>query len=399
MKNNSIKKFVHSAKICTIRFSIFNFLLLFATCVKVKHIDIEGADFPPKLSVTAFLDSENGVFDLTIMEGHSLAFYGQGFSLSREIICNGEIRLYENGALVYSVSEPFDLSVEEYHTKQNGYHHIINGIDTHPGSEYRIEVDVEGYPMAVSTSVMPSALVVSASLDTSIQLNMKDITEINSVNYGLRDFGNSNSWTSGKFWAFSAHVSDPNPNVPNFYVFDLFYRYENTHHESGYYNWGIGVPDLMILKDVDMDPTFAMSGTSSHSDLYLFSMLLLGDITFSLENVARTFYASVAQIKNNQSVDDSFLDDHPDYEKITTHHTLFLRIKHITPATYRYYRSLRQQESQILIIGEPVNIVSNIENGFGSFAVYNTTSIPLLEWETFEYRQKAKSAVSYFSYK
>ena len=30
----------------------------------------------------------------------------------------------------------------------------------------------------------------------------------------------------------------------------------------------------------------------------------------------------------------------------------------------------------------------NIEGGFGSFAVYNTTDITLLEWETYEYREK-----------
>ena len=381
MKNNSlINKCLSSAKI----FMIFNCLYLFNTCVDINYLDIDTVEFPPKLSVSALLDGENGVFDITIMEGHSLAFYGKGFSLTREIICNGEIRLYEDGVLIHSKSGPFDMSIDEYKTQQNGYRHIVSGIDTRPECKYRLEVDVEGYPMAVSTSIMPPALVVSASMDTSIALLALNINRISSVGYELQDFGNSNKLPNGRFWPISVQIADPDPNTSNYYVLDVLYRYENNHQESGQYNWGIGVPDLQILKDVDMDPASVMMNTRSEIDFYLFSMLLLGDITFSLENNSRTFYARTVHISNNQ-IDD---DDHPDMKKVTTHHTLYLRAKHITPAIYRYYRSLRQQESQIALIGEPVNIVGNIEGGYGIFSVYNTTSIRLLEWETYEYRKK-----------
>ena len=384
MKYNSLinRKF-RAVKIFIIRFSIFNCCLLFASCYKDYYYDIDNAVFPPKLSITAFLDAEEGVFDISIMESRSLGFYGNGFSLTREIICNGEIRLYGDGELIHSISGPFDMSIDEYKTQENGYRHIVSGIDTRPGCEYRLEVDVEGYPMAVSTSIMPLALDVSASIDTTIRVDITNIHEISSVGFNLQNFGNNNRNQLSTFWPVSAHVSDPDPNTPNFYVLEIFHRYENNRHESENYNWGISVPDLMILRDVDMDPTLGQMNTI-RADLYLFSMLLLGDVTFSLDKISRIFYARALQIPNHQNDN----DDHPDMEKVTTQHTLYLRAKHITPASYRYYRSIRQQESVIQLFSQPVNIVGNIEGGYGSFAVYNTTSIPLLEWEAYEYREK-----------
>ena len=384
MKNNNFVKFTKSF---FIHFSVFTCFLLFPACMREKLFDIDTNDFPPKLSVTAFLDGEKGVFDISVMEGHSLAYFGQVFSITREIICNGEIRLYENGELIHSVSGPFDLSIDEYRTQKNGYRHIFSGIDARAGAEYRLEADVEGYPMAVSSSIMPPALVVSASMDTSLRVNMKKIKEVSTVGYELRHFGNNNKLPE-MFWPVFARVADPDPNATNYYVFDLLYRQENSKNEAGNYNWGIGVPDLTILRDVDMDTEFALFSTGANYDLYLFSMLLLGDITFALENVSRTFYAETVQINNNQIIDDSFLELHPEIEKITTSHTLYLQAKHITPAIYRYYRSLRQQENTNVLFGQPINIVSNIEGGYGSFSVYNTTSVPLMEWETCEYRKK-----------
>ena len=387
MKNNSLtNRFLRFAKIFVIRYLVFSFLLLLG-CTKVKYFDIENApDFPPRLSVTALLDGENGDFNITIMESRSLAFYGQGFELTREIIRNGEIHLYEDGVLIHSHSGQFDMSIDEYKTQKNGYRHNVSGIDTRTGGEYRLEVDVEGYPKVVSTSVMPPALDVSASLDNSTHVFMSDIKEIRSVGYGLQHFGSSaqhNPW--GTFWPVSAYIADPDPNAPNYFVLEIFHRHENNHHVSGNYNRGIGVPDLMILRDVDMDPTAGQMDISSSTDLFLFSMLLLGDITFSLENVSRTFYTRALRTVYEQ---DPSLDDDPDFEMVTTSHTIYLRAKHITPATYRYYRGIRQQESINLLFSEPVNIVGNFEGGYGIFSVYNTTSIPLLEWEAYEYREK-----------
>jgi len=84
------------------------------------------------------------------------------------------------------------------------------------------------------------------------------------------------------------------------------------------------------------------------------------------------------------------LAENPDFEKITTRHLLILRVRNILPAIYRYYQDLTMQNnSRGGLFGEQTaTVVGNIENGYGSFAVYNTTSIPLLEWETYEYRKK-----------
>jgi hypothetical protein len=90
-------------------------------------------------------------------------------------------------------------------------------------------------------------------------------------------------------------------------------------------------------------------------------------------------------IPDNQLDDDSQYKDDPAYEKITTQQSLILRVRNITPATYQYYRTLSLQYTENMFNEQPVTIAGNIENGYGSFVVYNAAYITLLEWETSEY--------------
>ena len=72
-----------------------------------KELDIELIGFQPKLSVTSILNGGSGIFDIRLMEGTSLA---ERYYRDIEIICNGEIRLYEDGELILSIPGPFDMS-------------------------------------------------------------------------------------------------------------------------------------------------------------------------------------------------------------------------------------------------------------------------------------------------
>jgi len=385
---NKINNNFRIMKIFIIRYLIFTCLLFLVACdfTMEKELDIELIGFQPKLSVTSILNGGSGIFDIRLMEGTSLA---ETYYRNIEIIRNGEIRLYEDGELILSIPGPFDMSRkitdhgDEWNFGQNGYRYVTDGMNTRQGSVYRLEVDVEGYPMAVSTSMMPMAPVVSANMDTTVQIIMKNIKEIAGGGYSLSQL--NNNWkqkTPDRYWPFSVRVDVPGVN--NF-ILDII-KYDRIENINRGTFWGIGGSDVSMFLEYGMD--FELFG-GEKIDLYLFSLLMTNDFTFSGKEATRNFYTAVPEIRNNQEYDELYLADHPDIEKIITQHSLTLRVRNITPATYQFYRSLSLQVSDSGMFAEqPTFVVSNIEGGYGSFAVYNTTSIQLLEWESYEYRKK-----------
>ena len=367
---------------------LFPFLILLFSCDgMIKELDIDVLSFPPKLSVTALLDGEYGILDISIMEGLSIADY-ETYKQQKEDIRNGEIRLYEDARLIWSRQGPFDMSrkIEEYGDVwgwgKSGYRGVFREIGTRPGGVYRLEVELEGCPKAVSSSAMPVAPVVSATMDTSVQMIRKHVKEIGMMGHWLYLFGNRNFLDNNpskpdKYWPVT--ISIPNQGQ---YVLDIRYWSELTDNTSIIaYNWGIGGLDASILLENGMDRL--LTNLNEVVDLYMFSLLMTNDFNFSGKYNSRTFYAAVPENQNNNSD----FEGNPDYEKVTRLHSLELRVKHITPATYRYSRGMMLQwENSGMLSSEPVNIVGNMENGYGIFSVYNTTSIKLLEWETHEYR-------------
>ncbi len=174
------------------------------------EIDIDAASFPPKLSVTAALDGGTGNFNITLMEGCALADYAQPRPNEQEVTRDGEIRLYEDGCLILSIPGPFSMSVGS--SRYETYRYTTSGIVTHPGSAYRLEVDVEGHNMAVSSAVMPVAPVVSADLDTTVIVNKNNVTEVSSL-------GRS-PWRAINYWPVSIHLTDPDPEIRNYFIFE-----------------------------------------------------------------------------------------------------------------------------------------------------------------------------------
>jgi len=375
---NAFNNFLRTAKIFILRYSIFNCVLFFVACdfTLIKEIDIKFPDRLPGLSVTAILNGNFGVFDIRLID--------QSYIRTKEIICDGEIRLFEDGTLILSIPGPFDMSKEitdrgwGWNMGRNGYRWIRGGISTHPGSVYRLEVDVEGYPMAVSSSVMPKAPVVSAKMDTSVQVSKKNVKEISNAGYWLAQM--NLIWNENypdRYWPLSVSVDASDVN--NHFALDVIYINTDDYRA---FSMGIGSSDVSILLSEGMEGEFL---NNEHVDMYLFPML----ITKNLKDVSNNFYVAVVDISDHPTHDNLYLEEDQNLEKIITQHVLILHVRNITPATYQYFRSLSSQFDDTGVFSEqPVNVVSNIEGGYGSFAVYNTTDITLLEWETIEYREK-----------
>ena len=378
-----ISKFHILKQIVQPKFFILPSLFFLVACnfKFIEELDYEFLDFQPKLSVTAILNGGSGIFDIRLMEGVSLSGYNDR-DFNKTNILNGEIRLYENDVQILSIPGPFDMSQNITDTGdmwkwgRNGYRWVSSGITTRPGSVYHLEVEVEGYPMAVSTSVMPAMPVVSASMDTLVQVIRKNIVEIGSAGYSLQQMGGfENDHYPDRYWPLSVSVDVLRTN--NYLALDII-KFNGTQGKF----WGIGAIDGSILLENGM--TLELIPSNENVDLYLFPML----ITKEFKGASRKFYAAVAEITNNTEYDDAYLDEHPDIDKITTQNSLTLRVRNITSATYLYYCRLSSQFSDGILADQPTTVVGNIENGYGSFAVYNTANIPLLEWETYEYKEK-----------
>ena len=392
---------------------IVSALLICTGCELKTYLDYKPGEYPPKLSVTALLDSENSSMYISLMEWRSLADYAAAetfyyffdFGKNHE----GEIRLFEDGRLIRSKQGTFNTftdastyTASSYPVIQNVDYYELSGIDIKPGSIYRLEVELEGYPMATSTAVAPIAPVVSASMDTSIQVIRNHVREAYSMGYlwelglawkKLIDHTNDPyvlyplTWQEtlpDKYWPVSIRIADPDPDNMNYFALEIC-KSENTTDgtvsEIKHYNWGIGTFDASALLAYNLE--YMLSGVEAN-DLFLFSILPTSDLDFSVESNLRTCYAGVVEIPNDNV---SPYRDNPDFKEITTFHSLSLRVTHIPPAVYRYYRSLSLNKDAGMF-SEPINVISNIENGYGIFSILNSTKVTLLEWETYEYSHK-----------
>lgn len=356
------------------------FLFFLMSCSMTKELDIDVLSIPPALSVTAILNGQSGVFDIRLMDIYSLAELK--LNDRRTIIRNGEIRLYEDGILILSIPGPFDMSKDisesgyGYQWGKNGYTKILNGISTHPGSIYRLEVEVEGFPTMVSVSEMPAAPVVTAYIDTSALVIKKNVKEIGAAGYWMNSLGVY--WYDKypeKYWPFSVQIEAPG-GVNNYYALDII-----NVRSDGMQMCGIAGSDAMIYTEIGMDDELS---SGKLADIYLFSLLVTNNIT---NGVARNFYTVAVEVPDNEEYDDSYLEEHPEMEKIITTHNLILRARQITPASYRYFQTLSLQREGGMFNEQPVNVISNIENGYGCFSVYNAAYLTLLWRETVSYHR------------
>jgi len=390
-----------------IRYSSLSlFIFTFVSCLKLdtdlkKDLDIKTLVFPPKLAVSATLDGEKGDFRIFIAEGRALAGY---ISYTNEVIIrDGEIRLFEDDKLILSEPGPIDMSyiLPDHYKDENGnwvyrspnywYGFYKSGIPTRAGSVYRLEVEVEGYETAIATMAMPSIPVVSASTDTTVMV-IKNLSRSSSVvgywtepRLGGKHFIDlsDDSYEVG-FWTVSVYITDLYPNENNYFALKI----DGNINLVGYHSDmnGIGVSDISILQD---DPNLeARRGglvDMDHTDFYVFETFFMSDRTFSGKTAPLTFY-SVAEKTSDPYMGPYFAND-PAFEKIMRPRTTFLRIQHFSESTFRYYRGQALQRQRVGFFTEPVTITGNMENGYGHFAVINTITIPILEYEFQDYRR------------
>ena len=339
-------------------------LMMITGCDGMKtEIDIDAASFPPKLCVTAILDGGSDHLSIVISEGRALADYKEPFMPPRENKRNGEIRLYEDDRLILSESGVFNLAsahvydpnVEDFCYDTGIGHRFNTSVATHPGSAYRLEVEVEGYKTAISTSMMPPLPDVSATIDTTVTVykdKIKIFKSIEGENFGISGW-EMPFWTISLQWGERA--AGRNYYGLQFYEKTSFDGSSYTMTSYGNYDRIVYVSDLSKLQDNPEVEWFEiqeiwMDKESMNFDMYGFRLLLMSDMSFLKENASLTLYKLQS---------DKFWGLYYPSENVY-HKRLFLRVRHITKASFRYYRSLLIQSEGIGFFTEPVNIEGNI---------------------------------------
>jgi hypothetical protein len=349
-----------------------------------KTIEIDSADFPPKLVVSATLDTD-GCLTMSLYEGQSISAYSWSRSY-RSIIANGAARLYQDDQLVWTLTGAFNLSLDKYsYSSGSGgaYGYIrVTDIPAKAGSAYTLEIDIDGYEKAVSTVVMPAdPLVDDVFMDT------RHPVEKNKINYVV-----AGSWLYWPYYPVKCTLKD-NAGGADYYAVQIC-----TIHQSNHPNYpallsedelGVGVDNLTLIQDnPDYEAQGSSLGDGESYDLYLFKTLLISDITFRDGSATLEMFTGLPDEWNEWY---TFPERPSDYtpeiygdEVIYSNRTTLI-VKHITAETFKHYRSLLLQEEGLGFFSEPVQITSNVQNGYGCFSLQNSRRIVLKEYSRYYY--------------
>jgi hypothetical protein len=363
--------------------------IVFTACedMFVKRINVEQADFPAKLSITATLDTDSGRLSLFIKEGNSLQSFHSYKNINQTIVCNGTICLYENDREIFTETGIFDLSTGSYGNK--GYNATFTGISTVAGYTYRLAVEMEGYPAASAVAVMPEAPVVyGVDLDTEHTVEKKNVLDISP----LRNRYSTISITGNPF---VMNIAD-NSAEKDCYALRIDYSetrdYKNIDEdrsEEDFYLTMMTTPDLTLIQDNPDIESKDLTLSGESYNLYGFYLMLLTDATFSGSHKRLEMYLS----SNEQPLDESRY-----YSKPVVHYNPWrhgdqthlirrrdLLVTHLSPDVFRQYRNMAFQIAGMDFFSEPVFITSNIENAYGCFSVQNTVRISVSAFEGWNY--------------
>jgi hypothetical protein len=365
-------------------------LFIFLTACEdmfIKKIDVNEADSPVKLSVTATLDVDSGRLSLSIREGYSLQHFHTYQKINQSIVHNGTIRLFENGSEIFTKAGTFDLSTGN---AGNGYYATFTGVSAVAGYTYRLLIDIEGYPVATASAVMPEApIVYDVTLDTKHVLERNNVLEITPL---------VDHYSTGQFEGnpFVLHLADNSVEkdyyslqIESYQISESKHTWGQEFHHQDFFSTIIATPDLTLVQDNPDIESKDLTSEGEGYDMYGFWMMVFTDATFSNSDKRLNLYAST-----NRTIDDNIFY----YPKSVTHYDPWvhgvqthiikrqeLLVTHLSPETFRQYRSMAFQNAGLGFFTEPVFITSNMENAYGCFSVQHTIRVPMIAFEGWSY--------------
>jgi hypothetical protein len=375
--------------------------------VMKKDFDIDAVDFPPRLAVTAILDNDSNTLHLTILEGQSVASYykTQYETISRHRF--GTISLFEGDhpEPVYRKTGLIDLSVRDPN-ELSGCRMTIRDIVPKAGKTYRLEIAVNGYETVTAVATMPDEPdIPDYSLDTTQLIDTKSkIVLIKSMEEGYD--GPIPVPGAGRFLDghYPAVISLNNKEGSNTYysiqlVYNVFLGEEGIHFPHQFQEY-LGIDNMAIMQsNPDIEARdLHLKLEFENIDLYLFDLLMLSFIEptnkiqlFIPGNTCKPKgwnFREVVLKHQHMFSDLQYMTSGAGVLMDVRYHVELL-VQQLTPESFKYYRSIVFQKESPAYFSEPVQVFSNIENGFGIFSIINTKRITLLDftnkewvWET-----------------
>lgn len=342
-------------------------LILPAACDSlVQDVDLAPANLPPTLAVSAAITTDKGELQITFTEARSISSYKTWRSENANIVRNGTVALYEddNPQPIYSIENGgdgngFDMSLRP---AESGFAIRQKGLTFKAGSAYKLVLDIEGYPITTATAVMPDP--------PSVGVEPLNTGEIVRRKYPYTVGGGIGAAVGEEreFYPIRLHLAD-NSRGRDYYMFGLqsVTRYPGQASDSTFpVDLPVGISSWALIQD-NPDLEAEAIPIETLFDVYIFSRMLMSDMSFA--NATGTVDLLMLKDFAWMPPDLSPPCD-GDAEKVFTF--IEICISHLSTMTYDHHRSLVLQREEVSFFTEPVSIASNIENGYGCFAAFNT---------------------------
>jgi len=260
------------------------------------------------------------------------------YDKSPVFITDAEVLLYKNGHLTERLAYVDSL----------GYYPFFESPDYNDG--YQVEVIKEGFPPTMASTVVPSAIEIDTVIITPFAYFDEEGYVFSEVEIRFQDA----------------------PGETNFYevvVFNTsgFYQLK-TDFRPGDYQENTGEAlELVAFDKVITEEPYYTSKTDINSDYP--ESLLFRDNTFNGQDYSlKVYFNPPGRIHTAGHI---------------ANHGARVYLRNVTEETFEFKTSMIQhyihrQEDILYGVGEPVNVFSNIENGYGLFGAYSYDSALLL---------------------
>lgn len=372
-----------------------------------KEIDIDTTNFPPRLAVTAILDTDS--LTVSISEARSLASYSNWQPENESIIKKGSIELFENDQRILLKEDMFDISMRA--NSPSGYHTVINGLPaTKPGNVYHLKVSLDGYDTVEATATMPEAPVIG-----NLKIDTLNVVKKNSY-FSTISLGDEHSSGGSKFardyYPITVEITD-DIDKPDYYSFQQYLNVKIIEMKGVQAEvedmlfWEITAQNspmtftsnMNIIRDNPDFEARALMVDNEPYELYGTDMLLVTDVSFTSSLVNLPFYTAIDDLFNPNHAGLYYYgqplvlekhrrtgyDPEKDGPEIHIKSQLEIVVKHVTTETFQHYRSLALQQQGVGFFTEPMNIKTNLKNGRGCFSLSSSYRFSLLDEERYYY--------------
>jgi hypothetical protein len=291
-----------------------SFLIFLTACEKTVKIDIPQKD--PKLVVNAWLEKDQTI---ELVVGKSRHILQQQSNNLREDYTekNAVPVIYENNIAIDTlIYQPGSYSYKS-----------INNKTVKTGQTYSIKVTAPGYEQAESVTIVPT---------------QSEIAELRRTrNARTNSFGNSMDEVLIK-------INDPVEK--NFYLVQVFGSSFGSSQGMKVY--------CVSTTDKDIEPIGDNADPLSTDNCYDGGSLLLSDVNFNGRQKQIRLYIESNMIQDYTAPDGRVYRPYVKVQRITEDYFRYVKSYH------NYYNASGNP------FAEPVNVYSNVKNGFGSFSAY-----------------------------